>query len=254
MSDKRPIAVFDSGVGGISVLRNLYKMMPYENYIYFGDSSNAPYGSKSASKIRKLTLDASQKLFSMGAKALVVACNTATSVAIDLLREKYEYPVIGVEPALKPAVLNNEGKTIVVMATPLTLHEEKFKHLMEHYSPKAKIIPLECHLMAEYVEKGIIEGKILEDYILSLFDKLGKIDAVVLGCTHYPFVKKTIQKVLGSKVSFYDGGEGTARETLRRLKENGLLNEENNKGEVKFLTSLESEEEIEFCEKLFNLE
>ena len=138
MSDKRPVAVFDSGVGGISVLKELYALMPCENYIYFGDSKNAPYGSREPDEVKELVLKNADYLASMGVKALVVACNTATSVAIEDLRRIYDMPVIGVEPALKPAVLYKEHSAVAVMATPITVHEAKFNVLMKHYEDELR--------------------------------------------------------------------------------------------------------------------
>ena len=252
MSNK-PIAVFDSGVGGISVLKELYKLMPNENYIYFGDSANAPYGSREVLKVKELSVANTMMLMALGAKAVVIACNTATSVAAAYLRDKYkEFPIIGVEPALKPAVLSKENSAIAVMATPITLREEKFNKLMASFEDKAKIIPVPCEKLAGMIEKGVLSGSEIEDYIKELFEPLGKIDSVVLGCTHYPFIKDSIKKVLGD-VLLFDGGEGTARETKRRLFDLDLLNESKDSGEIAFLSSSEDEAEIELYKKLFNM-
>ncbi len=255
MSDKRPIGVFDSGVGGITVLKELHALMGNENYIYLGDSLNAPYGSKSVDEIKKLTVKNVEKLMSLGAKACVIACNTATSVAAAYLREKYkDFPIIGVEPALKPAVLAKENSRVVVLATPVTLKEKKFYDLMNSFKEKAEIIPMPAPLLAGMIEKGILEGEELEGYIKELFSPYEneKIDSVVLGCTHYPFIKNTIKKVLGDSVRIFDGGYGTAKETKRRIEEKSLLNESLKKGDVTFLSSKESPEEIEFYKKLFD--
>ena len=250
MSNK-PIAVFDSGVGGISVLRELYRLMPNENYIYYGDSANAPYGSREVSDVLSLSKSITDKLIALGAKAVVIACNTATSVAAEFLRERYkDFIIIGVEPALKPAVLAKGNSTVAVMATPITLREEKFKKLMASFEDKAKIIPVPCEKLAGMIEKGVLSGTKLEEYIKDLFTPLGKIDSVVLGCTHYPFIKDSIKKVLGD-VSVFDGGEGTARETKRRLSESSLLSKRCEKGEVLFINSKDSKEEIDFCKRLF---
>lgn len=251
MNIDKPIGVIDSGVGGISVLKALYELMPYENYIYFGDSKNAPYGSKEPSEIRDLVKKNVAYLENIGIKALVVACNTATSVAIEDLRAQYEMPIIGVEPALKPAVLSKEDPTVAVMATPITLREEKFQNLTAHYSDRAKIIPVACDKLASYVEKGILDGEELSEYLTKLLTFDEKIDAVVLGCTHYPFVAPLLRKILGSDVKIFDGGSGTARETKRRLSECGILKSGDGQGSVQFLNSLESKKEEAFCEKLF---
>ena len=156
-----PIGVFDSGVGGISVLRELVAQMPNENYIFFGDSKNAPYGTKTLEEVQKLTCADAEYLLSRGVKALVVACNTATSAAIRILREKYaDMPVIGIEPALKPAVHAGGHPRVLVMATPMTLREEKFHALMQRFESDAEILRLPCPGLVEYVEQGVLEGAI----------------------------------------------------------------------------------------------
>ena len=221
-----PIAVMDSGVGGISVLRELRRLMPGEDYLYFGDSANAPYGEKSAEAVRALTLHNADRLFSMGAKALVVACNTATGAAIAALRERFaEKPVIGIEPALKPAAASRPDPTVLVMATPLTLQPEKLEHLLAQYNDRARILTLPCHGLVELIEQGVTTGAELDALVHRLLADLGKesIDAVVLGCTHYPLVREAIQRAVGTHVQLFDGGAGTARETRRRLAEANLL-------------------------------
>lgn len=242
---QRPIGVFDSGVGGISVLRELVALMPNENYIFYGDSKNAPYGTKSLEEVQQLTCRVAEYMLEQGAKALVVACNTATSAAIQILRDKYpDMPVIGIEPALKPAVLAKENPRVLVMATPMTLREEKFRLLMEKFESQAKILPLPCPGLVEFVERGELESAELEAFLRNLFAEYQEqpVDCVVLGCTHYPFVKKMIRKVLGEQVQLFDGGAGTARETQRRLAECGLLNTSKQRGYVTLQSSLESEE------------
>ncbi len=254
MIDERPIGVFDSGVGGISVLKELYALMENENYIYLGDSLNAPYGSKETEEIRNLTVNNIEKLISLGAKACVIACNTATSVGAAALREKYkDFPIIGVEPALKPAVLAKENSRVLVLATPVTLKEKKFSDLLDSFKEKADIIPLPAPKLAGMIEQGVLEGKILEDYIKELFSpyKNEKIDSVVLGCTHYPFIKNTLKKVLGESIGIFDGGYGTAKETKRRIEEKGELNKSGKKGQITFLSSKDSLGEIEFYKRLF---
>lgn len=247
-----PIGVFDSGVGGISVLRELVALMPNENYIFYGDSKNAPYGTKTLEEVQALTCADAKYLIDQGVKALVVACNTATSAAIQILRDQYpDMPVIGIEPALKPAVLAVESPRVLVMATPMTLREEKFHQLMIKFENRAEILPLPCPGLVEFVEQGELESDELEQFLTGLFAAYQgqPIDCVVLGCTHYPFVKKMIQKVLGDQVRLFDGGAGTARETRRRLMECGLCNPSEERGNVIFQNSLAAEE-IERLERL----
>lgn len=221
-----PIALFDSGLGGISVLRELLKVLPDENYVFFGDSKNAPYGLHTTQEVHDLTIAHAQFLVERGAKALVIACNTATSAAITDLRKMYtDIPVIGVEPALKPAVLAHPGGKVVVMATPITLKEQKFKTLMKQYESQAEILTCPCPGLVEYVERGELEGPGIESFLakeLHPYLEQG-VQALVLGCTHFPLAKEAIRKVCGDSVMLYDGGEGTARHTKRRLEEMGLL-------------------------------
>lgn len=241
---QRPIGVFDSGFGGISVLRELVALMPQENYIFYGDSKHAPYGTKTLAEVQRLTCADAKYLVEQGVKALVVACNTATSAAIPILRREYaDMPVIGIEPALKPAVLVKAYPRVLVMATPMTLREEKFHKLMDKFREQATILPLPCPGLVEFVERGELEGPELEAFLNELFAeyKENPVDCVVLGCTHYPFVRTTIQKVLGKNVLIFDGGAGTARETQRRLKEMGLLNPSTARGSVVLQNSLHSQ-------------
>ena len=251
---QRPIGVFDSGVGGISVLRELVALMPNENFIFYGDSKNAPYGTKTLEEVRKLTLADAEYLMTQNVKALVVACNTATSAAIHILREKYqkEIPVIGIEPALKPAVSVKENPRVLVMATPMTLREKKFHNLMQKFQDQAEIISLPCPGLVEFVERGELSGEALERFLKNRFAPYQekKVDAVVLGCTHYPLVRKTIQKVLGSGVAVFDGGAGTARETLHKLKEYGLVSDAVTPGTVQFHNSTEDQAMIELSKYL----
>lgn len=250
---EQPIGVFDSGVGGISVLRELVTLMPNENFIFYGDSKNAPYGTKTLEEVQQLTLQDASHLYEQGVKALIVACNTATSAAVHLLREKYvDIPVIGIEPALKPAVLSKKNPKVLVMATPMTLREEKFHQLMERFRNQAQIYPLPCPGLVEFVEHGELDSPKLEEFLRELFADYQKesIDAVVLGCTHYPFVRKTIQKVLGEQVLLFDGGLGTAKETKRKLEEFDLLNPSKEKGKVLFENSLAEEQVLQLSEYL----
>ena len=244
------IAVFDSGVGGISVLRHLRRELPQEKFLYFGDSANAPYGTRPLAEIRNLTVAAADMLLSRNVKALVVACNTATSAAIVQLREKYpDKIIIGIEPALKLAADRFPGGTVGVMATPATLREEKFNRLMESCCGRCTTVKLPAPGLVELVEKGMADSE--ESFALLtnlLGDWEGKLDALVLGCTHYPFASATLRRVLGPGTALLDGGEGTARETKRRLSQAGLLGE--GPGGVVFENSAHDEKLIELCKEL----
>ena len=220
------IAVFDSGVGGVSVLRELRALMPGERFYYFGDSINAPYGKKTTEQVRELTLAAGRKLLiDRDCKALVVACNTATAAAITDLREAYpDRIIVGIEPALKLASDRHPGGTVGIMATDVTLREKKLAALMERVKRDCTVLRVHAPGAVELVEAGKCET----DEAVALMERLlgeyiGNLDALVLGCTHYPFLKKAMGVVLGDRVELLDGGEGTARETRRRLLEAGLL-------------------------------
>ena len=220
------IAVFDSGVGGVSVLRHLYKQMPCEKFVYYGDTANAPYGSRTTEKVRELTLAAVEKLRQeYPIKALVVACNTATAAAIGTLREAYpDLIVIGIEPALKLAADHFPGGRIGVMATEVTLREEKFDTLMHRFDKECTVAKIPAPGLVELIESGKGDGIECELFMQKLLAPyVGQLDALVLGCTHYPFVQRTIRKVLGANVTLLHGGDGTARETKRRLAAAGLL-------------------------------
>lgn len=218
------IAVFDSGVGGISVLRELIKQMPHENYLYFGDSANAPYGKKTTDEVRKLSMDAARFLLSRKAKALVVACNTATAAAISHLREQYpETIIIGIEPALKMAADRYPTGRIGIMATLVTLREEKLAHQVERFS-QAQVQRIPAPGLVELIEAGKADSSETEALLREILEPYqGKLDALVLGCTHFPFVKDTVSRILPG-TALFDGGEGTARQTQRCLAEAGLLN------------------------------
>lgn len=247
-----PIAVIDSGMGGITVLRKLYKLMPNENYIYYGDSANAPYGIKTTDEIRQLTVDGVEMLMKMGAKAIVIACNTATSAAAAGLREKYPgYPIIGLEPAVKPAALSMEQPIVLVLATPLTLREQKYLRLVERFEGEATFIPLPAPQLVRFIESGNLDSKeeieYLEEILAPYADN--KVDAVVLGCTHFPFARRQIQRILGDEVLVFEGGKGAARHCKRLLENIDLLADENQDGKITFMNS--DENKIELCKKMF---
>ncbi len=244
------IAVFDSGVGGISVLRQLVKQMPGERFLYYGDSANAPYGTKTVAQVQELSLAVAEKLMVQGIKALVVACNTATAAAVDLLREKYaDLIVVGIEPAVKLAADQFPGGTVGVMATPLTTDSEKLQKLEARWREKCNIIPLPTPGLAELVEAGKAVSAESEDLLRpQLSPYAGKLDAVVLGCTHYPFAAAVIQKLLGEQTLLLDGGEGTARETHRRLAAADLCYD--GAGEILIQSSAEDPQMIHRCWEL----
>lgn len=254
--NKRPIGFFDSGVGGISVLKEAVKLLPGEDFIYFGDSKNAPYGTKDVESVRELTFKAVEHLMSMNIKAVVIACNTATSAAIDALRERYkELLIIGIEPALKPAVELNRKGNIIIMATPMTLCEKKFEGLVEHYSKNSSIVPLPCAGLVEIIETGVTSGKEINSYLNNkLKDYLNSdISAVVLGCTHYPFIKQELEKVLPVGTPIIDGSMGTCLNLKNQLDSRGILNTRNKDGSTVILNSSDKTEIIKVSHELLNI-
>ena len=251
-----PIGFFDSGVGGLSVMKEAISIMKNENFVYFGDSKNAPYGIKEINEVKDLTLNAVDFLLTKNVKAIVVACNTATSAAIEDIREKYKnIVIIGIEPALKPAVKLNRKGNIIIIATPMTLREKKFKLLMDTYKSQSSIVSLPCAGLVEFIEQGILDGEKLEIYLKEKFKPyLGDdIAAIVLGCTHYPFIKKALSNVVGHDIPLIDGGLGTSHELKRKLKEKDLLNDSKEKGNIVIYNSINDNKIIDFCYNLINV-
>ena len=220
-----PIGIYDSGLGGLTVWREVRRLLPEESLLYLGDGKNCPYGSRPREEVRALADAAVAWLVEEGCKLVVVACNTATSAAIVQLREAYpDIPVIGTEPALKPAVEKYPGGRILVMATPMTIKQEKFQALKRQYDAQAEIIALPCGGLMEFVERGMLRGPEVENY---LFDRLEPylkvpVDAIVLGCTHYPFLTGAIRKLVGRQPEIMDGSHGVAMQLQRKLQEQGI--------------------------------
>ena len=246
------IGLFDSGVGGISVLRHMLRLMPDERYLYMGDSANAPYGTKTKEQVRQLSFAVAEKLIARGIKALVVACNTATSAAINDLRSAYpDLIVVGIEPALKLAADRFPKGNLGVMATPMTLREEKFDLLLHRFDSQCRVSKIPAPGLVELIEQGFGNSAEAEILLRSLLkDYIGNIDALVLGCTHYPFAAEAISRVLGEQVALLDGGDGTARETKRRLALAGLLND--GCGEIVIENSSTDPKIIELAYRLLN--
>lgn len=253
MDRNAPIVVFDSGVGGVSVLRALVRELPEEDFVYFGDSANAPYGPRSTEEIRALTLENLTRLKKeYDFKAAVIACNTATSAAIGALREAWpELPILGIEPALKPAADRHPGGTVVVMATETTLREEKFAALTRRMESRCRVISLPCPELVTFIERGETDSPALKAYLRQALAPYadGGADAVVLGCTHYPFAADALRCILAPTTELLDGAEGTARNTRSQLAERSLLRERG-PGSVRFLNSSPDQALPELCERL----
>lgn len=235
-----PIAIMDSGLGGISVLREMQRVMPQERYIYFGDSRNAPYGEKAPEQILRMCRDNLEMFLSLGAKCVVIACNTATSAAAEDLRKEYPWlPIIGMEPAVKPAAKSGGHPKVLVLATPITIRGDRLHHLVENFDGEADFTLLEAPGIVRFVEAGICDAnpeeplmeylrELLSPYSMQADGRIQEhVDGVVLGCTHFPFVKESIGRTLGYPIHIFDGAKGTALWTRKRLSDLGLLREEN---------------------------
>ncbi len=231
-----PIGVFDSGVGGISVLKHIHTLLPNEDLIYVADSKFAPYGNKTPEFIQERAVWIADLLISKGAKALVVACNTATAAAVDLLRQKYHLPIIGMEPAVKPAAAASKTGVIGVLATSGTLKSAQFAALLEHYGQQVEVVTQACHGLVECVERGELDSTVTQDLLASYVQPLiaAGADTIVLGCTHYPFVRPLIENLIGDDVVLIDTGAAVAKELKRRLEDTRLLNAETQIGQVGF--------------------
>lgn len=217
-----PIGVFDSGVGGISVLGELARTLPHEDFLYYGDNLHAPYGTKPESEVLGYVRSVMDHLMAQDVKAVVIACNTATSVAAAALRAELSLPIIGMEPALKPASEQRRGGQILVLATPMTLRLPKFQALYARYGEGA--VPLPCPGLMELVETQAFDQarRYLQEHFLA-YD-MSRVDAVVLGCTHYVFLRPILQEILPPHVLILDGNAGTARQLARVLGQRDLLN------------------------------
>jgi len=250
--DNRPVGFFDSGLGGISVLGEAVRQLPDENFIYLGDTLHIPYGDKPPKEVLRYAHEAVDTLLAHHCKAIVIACNTATSVAAGELRQELQLPIIGMEPALKPAsLLPGDGK-VLVMATQNTLRLPKFQHLMELYGKNA--IPVPCPGLMECVEAGELEGPHVNEVLSRLLAPYQNesIKAVVLGCTHYPFLKKSISRFFAPHVPLMDGNFGTVRQLRRRLEEENLLASQHG-GRVTFLSTLDGETPIRRMEAMLRM-
>ena len=254
---KQPIGVFDSGIGGTTILKELIVEMPNESFIYYADSANAPYGPKSKEEIIALCCKNVDWLLARNCKLIVVACNTATTNAISYLRANYQIPFIGIEPAIKPAALHSKTLNIGVLATQGTLSSPLFHKTMLTHASHVKIHEVIGKGLVEHIERGDFGSaslkKILASYVQPLIKE--KIDYLVLGCTHYPYLKTLLKELLPEEISIIDSGKPVARQTKKILSEKRLNYQNDNKegkiyffgnGDIKILSKIENEHFIEF--------
>lgn len=255
MSDNNsPIGFFDSGVGGISVLKAAFNLMPFENYIYYGDNANAPYGERSESEIKALSLAAGRFLFEKGVKAIVIACNTATSAAVNQMREEFNIPVISMEPAVRPALAEVKEGKILVLATPATVTQERYKKLLERLEAGNSVLSVGCSGLVELIEAGRTGQSDIDAYLDKKLSNIKDIHigAIVIGCTHYSFVSKEIKsyidRTFNTDCRVFDGKEGTVYHLRHVLEDNNMLRGNSESGIVQFFTSGGEEFLINFKE------
>jgi len=250
---QRPVAVFDSGVGGISVLQHIHALLPNEQLLYVADSKYAPYGNKSPAEIQARCIEITDFLIANHAKAIVVACNTATAAAIDMMREKYTLPIIGMEPAVKPAATASRNGIIGDLATTGTLKSAQFAGLLESYGRNVKVVTQACVGLVECVERGELQAdntlQLVKKYCQPLLDEGA--DTIVLGCTHYPFVRPLIEQVVGEHVSLIDTGAAVAKQLQKRLAALDFLSSERQVGSVRFWTNSAAENAKQVVESLW---
>ena len=227
-----PIGIFDSGIGGTSIWKEIKNLMPNENCIYLADSKNAPYGEKSHEEILRLSIKNTEFLIERKCKLIVVACNTATTNAIDYLRNKYNVPFIGIEPAIKPAALNSKSKKVGVLATKGTLSSALFHSTSQNHAAGIEVFERQGKGLVELIEKGDLESKslklLLNQYVGPMLDR--GIDYLVLGCTHYPYLIPILKEILPPDVKIIDSGEAVARQTKSILVEQNLINDDDEIG------------------------
>lgn len=225
MSNNSPIGIFDSGVGGTSIWKEIHTLLPNEHTIYLADSDNAPYGEKSKEEIIRLSVKNTEKLLEMGAKIIVVACNTATTNAIKILRSSYNIPFIGIEPAIKPAALKTQTKCIGILATKGTLSSALFAETSDLYSKDTKIVEVVGKGLVQEIEKGNKDSVKVKDMLKELLQPMldAGIDYLVLGCSHYPYLIPSLTEILPHHVKIIDSGMAVARQTKSILESKDLL-------------------------------
>lgn len=235
--DARPIGIFDSGLGGISVLGEAVRQLPGEDFVYYGDNANAPYGTRSEAEIVSLTFDCARLLMRYDVKAIVIACNTATSAAINDIRNAFRLPVISMEPAVKPACESPGDGRVLMLATPATIAQPRYQALVARQPRGERVVSVPCTALAQCIENGGECTPLIESYLAPHASET--VDAIVLGCTHYIFVRREIMdaanRLLRGTPRIYDGNPGTVLQLRHVLEENAMLGASG--GNVKFLTS-----------------
>ena len=238
---KQPIGFFDSGVGGTSIWKEVISLLPNENTIYLADSYNAPYGEKSAQEILDLSIKNTKKLLEQHCKLIVVACNTATTNAINYLRKNFEVPFIGIEPAIKPAALASKSKSIGILATKGTLSSALFARTSSLYASELNVIEVIGKGLVERIENGLINTPETRELLQSYLDPMiaEKIDYLVLGCSHYPYLIPVLKDLLPEEVQIIDSGRAVAIQTRKILELNSMLNDSLELGKHRLFSNAE---------------
>jgi len=234
-----PIGIFDSGVGGTSIWKEIHTLLPFENTIYLADSKNAPYGPKGKERIIELSIKNTELLLERGCKIIVVACNTATTNAIKFLRETYEVPFIGIEPAIKPAALNSKTKVVGILATQGTLSSDLFNETSDLFASGIEVIEQDGEGIVPLIEEGKLESEEMKNLLKLYLNPMitAGIDYLVLGCSHYPYLIPHLIKILPHHVRIIDSGEAVAKQTREVLRRNGMLKKKNTRANHEFITN-----------------
>lgn len=239
MADSGPVGIFDSGVGGLSVLKEIREMLPHEDILYLADTANCPYGSKTREQIRRLASGIARFLISQGAKLIVVACNTASVASLAHLRAEFAIPFVGMVPAVKPAASSSRSRRVGVMATSATFQGEMFDDLVRKFASDVEIVRQVCPGLVQVVEKGQVDSpetdQMLADYVRPLIE--AQVDTIVLGCTHYVFLRRAVQNLVGPDVAVIDSGQAVARQVTRVLEDNALVNAKGDVGKTLYFTT-----------------
>lgn len=235
MYDNRPIGIFDSGVGGLSIYREVKKLLPRESFIYLADQKNNPYGGRSVKEIQNLSSDVVSFLINQNTKAIIVACNTATVYAIDYLRSKFDIPIIGIVPVVKTAAKKTKIGRIGILSTVATAESDYKKELIKKFANGLKVFNIGTDKIVPFIERGEVDSNKLIATLKEVLKQFTSIDVLALGCSHYPFLRQEIQKILGPKILILDSGPACARQVKRVLENNKMLS--NKKGAIKFFTT-----------------
>ncbi|MDD5496578.1 MAG: glutamate racemase [Candidatus Omnitrophica bacterium] len=252
MTDPRPVGIFDSGVGGLTVVRQVLDLSPKENIVYFGDTARVPYGTKSKETVTRFSVENVEFLMKHNVKMVVVACNTASSLSLSFLKRCFRVPIIGViEPGAKAAIRSTRNGKIGVIGTSATISSGAYEKIVKKLRPRASLTSRSCPLFVPLVEEGWIDSKVTEEVAAIYLEPLKKkrIDTLILGCTHYPMLKAVLQKVLGKSVLLIDSSEEVAREMRDVLDAGGLLNTSTGRKDCKFFVSDEPGRFVKMAER-----